>query len=145
MRGLTEINPADNPMVELDAGDIEILPSDKNMPAKNSHDGLDKLAGAAADNFPQILSLAEGIVEIRKMKVQSEAVLKQMDKQRENLLAEAEAYVKKKNADTNSVVEKMKIVRDMMNDYYKYSGNANISGDTFRMIISDIVNNMKQV
>lgn len=53
--------------------------------------------------------------------------------------------MQKKNADTNSVVEKMKIVRDMMNDYYKYSGNANISGDEFRMIISDIVNNMKQV
>lgn len=79
------------------------------------------------------------------MQVQSEAVLKQMDKQRENLLAEAEAYVRKKNADTNDVVEKMKVVSDMMNNYYRYSGNANISGNDFRMIISDIVNSMKQV
>lgn len=139
MKGLTEIKPTDNSVINVGSEDVEVVPK------KEQYVGVDKLAGAAADNFPRILSLAEGIAEIKKMQVQSEAVLKQMDKQRENLLAEAEAYVKKKNADTNDVVEKMKVVRDMMNDYYKYSGNANISGNDFRMIISDIVNSMKQV
>lgn len=139
MKGLTEIKPTDNSVINVGSEDVEVVPK------KEQYVGVDKLAGAVADNFPRILSLAEGIAEIKKMQVQSEAVLKQMDKQRENLLAEAEAYVRKKNADTNDVVEKMKIVRDMMNDYYRYSGNANISGNDFRMIISDIVNSMKQV
>lgn len=139
MKGLTEIKPTDNSVINVGSEDVEVVPQ------KEQYVGVDKLAGAVADNFPRILSLAEGIAEIKKMQVQSEAVLKQMDKQRENLLAEAEAYVRKKNADTNDVVEKMKIVRDMMNDYYRYSGNANISGNDFRMIISDIVNSMKQV
>lgn len=139
MKGLTEIKPTDNSVINVGSEDVEVVPK------KEQYVGVDKLAGAVADNFPRILSLAEGIAEIKKMQVQSEAVLKQMDKQRENLLAEAEAYVRKKNADTNDVVEKMKVVRDMMNDYYRYSGNANISGNDFRMIISDIVNSMKQV
>ncbi len=139
MKGLTEIKPTDNSVINVGSEDVEVVPQ------KEQYVGVDKLAGAVADNFPRILSLAEGIAEIKKMQVQSEAVLKQMDKQRENLLAEAEAYVRKKNADTNDVVEKMKVVSDMMNNYYRYSGNANISGNDFRMIISDIVNSMKQV
>ncbi len=139
MKGLTEIKPTDNSVINVGSEDVEV------MPKKEQYVGVDKIAGAVADNFPRILSLAEGIAEIKKMQVQSEAVLKQMDKQRENLLAEAEAYVRKKNADTNDVVEKMKVVSDMMNNYYRYSGNANISGNDFRMIISDIVNSMKQV
>lgn len=139
MKGLTEIKPTDNSVINVGSENVEVVPK------KEQYVGVDKLAGAVADNFPRILSLAEGIAEIKKMQVQSEAVLKQMDKQRENLLAEAEAYARKKNADTNDVVEKMKVVRDMMNDYYRYSGNANISGNDFRMIISDIVNSMKQV
>lgn len=139
MKGLTEIKPTDNSVINVGSENVEV------MPQKEQYVGVDKLAGAVADNFPRILSLAEGIAEIKKMQVQSEAVLKQMDKQRENLLAEAEAYVRKKNADTNDVVEKMKVVSDMMNNYYRYSGNANISGNDFRMIISDIVNSMKQV
>lgn len=139
MKGLTEIKPTDNSVINVGSEDVEVVPQ------KEQYVGVDKLAGAVADNFPRILSLAEGIAEIKKMQVQSEAVLKQMDKQRENLLAEAEAYVRKKNADTNDVVEKMKVVSDMMNNYYRYSGNANISGNDFCMIISDIVNSMKQV
>ena len=139
MKGLTEIKPTDNSVINVGSEDVEV------MPKKEQYVGVDKIAGAVAENFPRILSLAEGIAEIKKMQVQSEAVLKQMDKQRENLLAEAEAYVRKKNADTNDVVEKMKVVSDMMNNYYRYSGNANISGNDFRMIISDIVNSMKQV
>ena len=139
MKGLTEIKPTDNSVINVVSEDVEVVPK------KEQYVGVDKLAGAVADNFPRILSLAEGIAEIKKMQVQSEAVLKQMDKQRENLLAEAEAYARKKNADTNDVVEKMKVVSDMMNNYYRYSGNANISGNDFRMIISDLVNSMKQV
>lgn len=125
MKGLTEIKPTDNSVINVGSEDVEV------MPKKEQYVGVDKIAGAVADNFPRILSLAEGIAEIKKMQVQSEAVLKQMDKQRENLLAEAEAYVRKKNADTNDVVEKMKVVSDMMNNYYRYSGNANISGNDF--------------
>lgn len=60
------------------------------------------------------------------------------------LLAEAQAYVEKKKADTNSVVEKMNVVRTMMLDFYTHS-NGNISGDDFCRIISEMVNQMGKV
>lgn len=104
--------------------------------------GQSRVGAAIADNFGRILDLASDIVEIEKMKVQSEAVLKQMEESRKNLLAEAEAYATKKNADTDSVIQKMQMVRDMMRDFYQYNNNANLSGEDFSRIISSIVSEM---
>lgn len=115
-----------------DQGNAVVIPS-----AQNS-----RMSDAIADNFGQILELASGIVEIEKMKVQSAAVLKQMEESRKNLLAEAEAYATKKNADTDGVVQKMQMVRDMMRDFYQYNNNANLSGEDFSRIISSIVSEM---
>lgn len=117
----------------VDQGDVTVPPSSQN----NS-----RIGDAIADNFGQILDLASNIVEIEKMKVQSEAVLKQMEESRKNLLAEAEAYATKKNADTDSVIHKMQMVRDMMRDFYQYNNNANLSGEDFSRIISSIVSEM---
>lgn len=115
-----------------DQGNAVVIP-----PAQNS-----RMSDAIADNFGQILELASGIVEIEKMKVQSAAVLKQMEESRKNLLAEAEAYATKKNVDTDGVVQKMQMVRDMMRDFYQYNNNANLSGEDFSRIISSIVSEM---
>lgn len=115
------------PLVEHVEGEIVI-------PASNS-----RVLDAVADNFGQILDIASSIVEIERMKVQSEAVIKQMAETRKNLLAEAEVYAIKKNADADSVVQKMQIVRDMMRDFYECNTNANLSGEDFSRIISSIV------
>jgi len=117
----------------VDQGDVTVLPSSQNNSC---------IGDAIADNFGQILDLASNIVEIEKMKVQSEAVLKQMEESRKNLIAEAEAYATKKNADTDSVIQKMQMVRDMMRDFYQYNNNANLSGEDFSRIISSIVSEM---
>ena len=121
------------PTPTVDQGDVTVLPSSQNS---------SRIGDAIADNFGQILDLASNIVEIEKMKVQSEAVLKQMEESRKNLLAEAEAYATKKNADTDSVIQKMQMVRDMMRDFYQYNNNANLSGEDFSRIISSIVREM---
>lgn len=118
------------PTPTVDRGDVTVLSSSQN----NS-----RIGDAIADNFGQILDLASNIVEIEKMKVQSEAVLKQMEESRKNLLTEAEAYAIKKNAHTDSVIQKMQMVRDMMRDFYQYNNNANLSGEDFSRIISSIV------
>ena len=106
--------------------------------------GKDKLLGAAADNFGEILKLAEEITEIRKTKVQSDAVIKQMAEARKTLLAEAEAYAMKKNADTKSIVDRMNIIRAMMQDFYAQS-NQQLSGEDFSAVITEIVNQMGRV
>lgn len=103
-----------------------------------------KFGTVLADNFDSIIKLASDLVEIKKMKVQSEAILKKMAEDRKTLLAEAEAYAIRKNADTNDVVQKMAIIRGMMQDFYAQS-NQQISGEDFRIIITEIVEQMGKV
>lgn len=114
----------------------------KDVTVLSSSNNNSRIGDTIADNFGQILNLASSIVEIEKMKVQSEAILKQMEESRKNLITEAESYATKKNADTDSVIQKMQMVRDMMRDFYKYNNDANLSGEDFSRIISSIVNEM---
>lgn len=78
------------------------------------------------------------------MKTQGELILQKMDKDRELLLTEAQAYAEKKNADTKSVVDRMNVIRGMMQDFYAQS-NQQITGEDFRVIITEIVNQMGRV
>lgn len=106
--------------------------------------GKGKLLNAVADNFGEILRLAEEITEIRKTKVQTDAVIKQMSESRKTLLAEAESYATKKNADTKSIVDKMNVIRAMMQDFYAQS-NQRLSGEDFKAVITEIVNQMGRI
>ncbi len=99
------------------------------------------LTQAAAQNFGRILDLAGGLVEIKKMKVASDAVLAKMEADRKQLLSEAEAYCIKKNADTKSIVDRMNVIRLMMQDFYQQS-NQQITGEDFKQIITSIVDQM---
>jgi hypothetical protein len=147
MEGLKEIigtRSHDND-IKIDPADVTVVDPKNSSATPVKGDGLTKLAGAAADNMPRILSIAESIVELKKIQIQSDAVINQMQEQRRLLMAEAEAYAIRKNADTNDVVQKMNVVRGMMNDFYLQSGSSNISSQDFRMIISDIVENMGKV
>ena len=102
------------------------------------------LKEAAAENFDKILGLASDIISIKKTQVQTEAMVAKMEQDRMYLLAESEAYVAKVKADTASVVDKMTIIRYMLQDFYKQS-NQQISGADFKEIITSIVEQMKNV
>ena len=115
----------------------EVEPSGKNPIKLNT-----RMQDAIADNFGNILELAANIVEIEKMKVQTDDVIRQMEEKRKDMVAEAESYAKRKNSDTDSVIQKMQMVRDMMRDFYQYNNNANLSGEDFSRIISGIVSEM---
>ena len=96
----------------------------------NESNASDRLLNSVADNFGNILNLANDIVEIKKMSVQSEAIIAKMKEERAILLAEAEAYAKRKNADTTSIVEKMKVIQAMMKDFYQFN-NSNMTSEEF--------------
>lgn len=98
----------------------------------------DIILDAAINNFDKILDLASDIVEMAKMKVQSDAIIRKMAEDRKDLLAEAESYVMKKQSDTEQMVEKMNFIKDMMNQFYKHNDNK-ISGDEFSKIMRDII------
>lgn len=100
-----------------------------------------EVINSIACNMGNIINLAQNMLELERMKVQSDAILEKMKQDRETLIAEAEAYAKRKNADTNSVVERMRIIQDMMRDFYQYN-NSSMSGEEFSKVISDIITQM---
>lgn len=110
----------------------------------NESNASDRLLNSVADNFGNILNLANDIVEIKKMSVQSEAIIAKMKEERSILLAEAEAYAKRKNADTTSIVEKMKVIQAMMKDFYQFN-NSNMTSEDFSKVITEIVTQMGRI
>lgn len=108
---------------------------------QNTGVGADKLMGAVADNFDTILGLATDIVDIQKMRVQSEITIAEIREKRQQLLAEAQAYALRRDADTRNIVERMKVIREMMNDFYQHN-TQNMSSEDFRIVITSIVEQM---
>lgn len=135
---------------------FEIIESGSRMPATttqttpstvqntNVQTKGEKAMDMLSNNFENILNLAGNIVEIRKMKVASEACLAKMAEDRKRIIDEAQAYAVKKRADTSSVVDRMNVIRSMMQDFYAHS-QGNLSGDDFCKIITEVVNQMGRV
>jgi hypothetical protein len=100
-----------------------------------------KLMDTIADNFPRIMDVVKDIVDIERMKVQSKAVLEKMAEDRKIILAEAEAYVSKKNADTKHIVDRMRVIQDLLRDFYIYNqkNSSGLSGDDFARIITAVI------
>ena len=127
--------------------DFEVIPSSRGRGAvyrDNGSTGIDKLAGAAAENFGRILDVAATVVEIQKMQVQADACIGMLREKRLMLAQETEAYVKKMNAETNRVVSKAEVIRHMMHDYYIY-GQEKMSSEDFSKIISDMLDRMGEL
>lgn len=103
-----------------------------------------KITDMLTDNFVNILNLANDIIEMKKMKVQSDAIISKIREERENLLAEAEAYAKRKNADTSSIIEKMKIIQSMIRDFYQFN-NSSMTSEDFSKVITEIVTQMGRI
>lgn len=96
-----------------------------------------------ADNFDKIVELASSIVEIKKMKVQSDAVIRQMEVTKETLLAEAEAYAIRVKSDTDKTVKKMEVVSNMMQQFYEHDKSNKLSGEEFSKIIIEVINKLE--
>lgn len=128
---------------------FEVIESENRTPSptaanKGTLTKGEKTMDMLSNNFENILNLAGSIVEIKKMEVASEACLKKMAEDRKRIMDEAQAYAIKKKADTNSVVDRMNVIRSMMQDFYAHS-QGNLSGDDFCKIITEVVNQMGRV
>ncbi|GHV30389.1 hypothetical protein FACS1894167_11160 [Synergistales bacterium] len=100
-----------------------------------------EIVHAVAGNMDKIIDIAKDIVDIEKMKVQSSAMLAKMAEDRKMLLAEAEAYVAKKNADTHNVVQRMRVIQDLLRDFYVHNqaSASGLSGEDFSRIITELL------
>ena len=118
---------------------FNIVESNSRVPAK-----VGKVVEMVSNHFENILNLAGNILEIQKMKVASEACLAKIAEDRKRLIDEAQAYAIMKRADTSSVVDRMNVIRSMMQDFYAHN-RGNLSGDDFCKIITEVVNQMGRV
>lgn len=141
MDGFEIIESSSRTPVKTNDGSVTITNGGNSTKAPTKGE---KALDIVANNFDSIMNLAGSIVEIQKMKVASDACLKKMAEDRQTLEAEAQAYALKKRADTSSVVERMNVIRSMMQDFYAHN-QGNMSGDDFCKIITEVVNQMGRV
>lgn len=114
-------------MVEIYDKPMEVAVLDKKSsgaPSVGEH-----LGHAVADNLDRIIGIANNIVEIKKMQVQSDAVIKQINAETERLRVEADNYVKMKGADTKDAVDRIDALRRMINDINASPNNKVSSSD----------------
>lgn len=132
--------------------DFEVIPSTRTVPSPQVQTPdsalispkVDKLAGAVADNFGRILDVACAITEIEKMKVQANVYVTQLREQRLMLEEETRAYVTKIEAETDRTVQKVEVLRRMMQDYYRF-GQDKLSSSEFSKIISNVLEQMGEL
>lgn len=129
--------------------DFDIVTSTRGEVDLEANKGIGLLSGqdkeqlvlAVANNFETVLGLASEILEINRIEVQTEAIVKVLEEKKNLLIAEADVYVKKVNADTNAVISKVEMIRLMMQDYYKY-GQDKMSGEEFSKVITEVIHQM---
>lgn len=132
--------------------DFEVIPCTRAVPSPQEQTpnpalispGVDKLAGAVADNFGRILDVACAITEIEKLKVQANVYVTQLREQRLMLEEETRAYVTRIEAETDRTVQKVEVIRRMMQDYYRY-GQDKLSSSEFSKIISNVLEQMGEI
>lgn len=138
---------------------FEIVQSGRTTPATTNQTGQQVInltrdhkgqaLDIAQDAIPRIIDLANSYMEIQKIQATSEAEIARMQETRKQLLAEAEAYVVRKQADTQSVVEQMEQnrltlekVRLLLQDFYAHN-DGKMTGEDFCKVITEIAKNFK--
>jgi len=117
---------------------FEIVEFPEKNPEKTPIPIDNKIANALADNMDSIIGIAKDIVDIQRMRVQSEALLRKMEEDRAMLREEAKAYVMKKNAETKQIIDKMQMARVLLNDFYNQKNTAGVTAEEFSTIIKSI-------
>lgn len=99
------------------------------------------LARGFADNIPAMIDLAKDIVSIEKMKTATDGQVRVLQEKRKELLDEAEAYVRKQNADTSKMVAKGEQIRLTLEQVFSRVGDK-MSGEDLAKTVSTIVESM---
>lgn len=134
-----ELKPSKRINKDIDRINPEIM----EMPLSETNKS-EAIVNSIVNNFPKILDIVSDIIEIEKRKTESEAIIKKMEEDRKMLLAETEAYVKRKQADTHQILGKMEIIRVMMKDFQQHAP-SNLTGGQFSEIITKFIDKLDKM
>ncbi len=115
---------------------IERKPQFPQAPAQGS--GADHLQHAVAENFDRVLDCARIVVESKALLAQADAYSAKVDADCRKLAQETKAYVDKLEAESKSKLAKGDLIRHLLQDYYK-SGQAPLSSQDFSAIVSQVI------
>ena len=93
------------------------------------------------ENFGRILDIVGQIVQIKTIKVQTEAQVALLEQERKKLQEDTDSYVRTMREDTNGKLDKAKVIENMMLDFYKYS-DGKLSGEQFQAVICKIIDDL---
>jgi len=94
--------------------------------------------GKGIDTLNNIVGLAKQIVEIYAVKVKSEAVLKEMDKQMELLEKEAEIFIKEEREKRDTIVIEHRLIFDIVEQIISVANNDSLSDEIKSITIEAI-------
>lgn len=134
-----ELKPSKRINKDIDSVNPEIVKMNTTETNKS-----DAIVNSIANNFPKILDIVSDIVEIKKIEKQSEVLIKKMEEDRRMLLAETDSYIKRKQADTQQILGKMEIIREMMKDFYQHAP-SNLTGEQFSEIITKFIDKLDEI
>lgn len=121
-----------------DVQQVEVTKSN-NDPAKQPSTSQ-ILAKGVVDNLPQMIELGKEIASIRKIKVMTDGEVKILEKKKQMLLADAEAYAIRKGADTKDAVTKMENTRKTLEMIFRNTDDR-LSGEDLANVIKSVMEN----
>ena len=122
--------------------DGTIVTQQGSAPAKSTSPKK-KMVGALTDkeNFGKIIDIAGQIVEIQKIKANTQVQVTLLEQHRKNLQEETDGYVRRMREETNSTIAKARVIENMMKDFYK-ENNGSLTGQEFLSVILKVIDNL---
>lgn len=131
---------------EFDDFDIIEIPNDSNSgnldkyePGKNAPSTMNKFADAAAENFGRILDLAQGYLNIKAEVEKGKATVAALEKQRQIIAENAEAYVRMRRADNAYIEGHLDKINEMLKYFLTYN-NGQMSSSDFKEVLVAAIN-----
>ena len=135
-RVTSEIVEKNNPM-NIEGNECQLV---------EKHNELDhakaNLLNTVASNFGRIMNLAEAFVSTYNKKVEAEIDINRRRELREQMIVEADIYIKKMQAQTTKEISKMEVVRSMMSDYYRF-GSSTMTVEQFSDFVKMTLENVR--
>lgn len=125
-------------MIEMPQNDVAkqekgglVSQSKKNQPMFNQ------------ENIGRMINIASDIVSIARSKEQHSFEIAKMEQFRKALRDEADVYIEKLRAETNSTISKVEQLRGLLNDFYM-APHSGMSDEIYSKIIDEITKAFKE-
>ncbi|MFB3167633.1 hypothetical protein P5G62_010985 [Neobacillus sp. 179-C4.2 HS] len=117
--------------------EVEILDYNRNEVSDNTKFKQD-ITTKALDSLPQMLNIAQSIVDIKKMKTAVDGQVQLLREKGELLNKETDAFVKRETANRDTLRERGSQVQNLLRDLYLNLNHMNCSDEVQKVLIETV-------